>query len=136
MDRERLDSYDELPSGQRKYLSAYGWSFSKKLCDFAVSNMRDKSGNKIQPYTKDKVEQILKNNNIDLKKDNGYDCVYVANMAKADYLGSSLVNEQYLAKFIKDYIDDPDGYPGLPFTRYMADCIGSGTALIWEDFID
>jgi len=135
MDRERLDSYERLPAGQREYLSAYGWSFSKKLCEFAVSRMTDRNGKKIEPYTKEKVEQLLKTYGIQLKNDNGYDCVYVANMARADFFGSSIPNDQMLALFIRDYIDDPDGYSGLPLTRYVADCVGSGTALNWEDYL-
>ena len=32
-----------------------------------------------------------------------------------------------------DYIDDVDAYPGMPFTRFYADCIGSGTPILWEE---
>ena len=34
-----------------------------------------------------------------------------------------------------DYLDDPDGYRGLPFTRFYADCIGSGTPVMWEEML-
>lgn len=131
----RLDLYEKMPSGMPEYLSAYGWHFSKKACEAAVSKMKDRNGKKIEPYTKEKVEQLLKTYNIQLENDKAYDCVYVANMVKADYFGSSIPNEQYLALFIKDFIDDKDGYEGLPFTRYYADCIGSGNPLIWEDLM-
>lgn len=73
--------------------------------------------------------------NIKLEKDIGYDVVYVANMAKADYFGRSISNEQQLMMFVKDYIDDPDGYDGLPFTRFYADCIGLGRPIFWEDML-
>jgi hypothetical protein len=56
-------------------------------------------------------------------------------MAKADYMGSSIVDEVHLLKFIKDYIDDPDGYEGLPLTRYYADVIGKGITIDWEDML-
>lgn len=72
---------------------------------------------------------------IKLENDKGYDAVYVANMAKADYYGRSISNEQQLMMFVKDYIDDPDGYDGLPFTRFYADCIGSGRPIFWEDML-
>lgn len=42
---------------------------------------------------------------------------------------------KYQAKYIKDVIDDPDAYDGMPFTRFYADCIGSGTPINWEDMI-
>ena len=65
----------------------------------------------------------------------GYDYVYVANMCRADYMGSSIEDETHMAKFIKDYIEDPDAYDGMPFTRFYADCIGSGTPIPWSDLL-
>lgn len=131
---DRLDTYERLPNGMREYLSNYGWHFSKPLCEHAVSHMRNKEG-KINPYTNEQVHQMLKSNGIELKNDIGYDACYVANMAKADYWGTIITSEQQIVKFVKDYIDDPDGYEGIPLTRYYADCIGSGHPLMWEEFI-
>lgn len=136
----RKDSYEILPSGQREYLSNYGWHFSKKLCEWAVGKMEkeDANGNKkkLQPYTREQVEGMLKQQNIELKNNKSiYDAVYVANMAKSDYLGSSIPGEQYIVKFIKDYLDDPDGYEGIALTRFYADCNGKGLPLFWEDFM-
>ena len=136
----RLDSYDIYPSGMREYLSTYGWHFSKKMCEWAVSRMyKDGEENKpeqaIPNYTRERVDLLLKRFNLKLEKNKGYDDVYVANMCKFDFLGSSIDNEMKLAQFIKDYIDDADAYEGMPFTRFYADCIGSGTPIIWEDMI-
>ena len=63
----------------------------------------------ITPYTKETVENLLKANNVKLDSDFGYDAVYVANMAKADFYGSSISDDAHLAKFIKDYLDDVKG---------------------------
>ena len=84
---------------------------------------------KITPYTKDSLETMLKNNNIVIENDNTYDALYVLNMAKADYHGSSIVEELRLIRFVKDYLDDPDGYDGVALTRFYADCIGKGEAI-------
>ena len=51
----------------------------------------------ITPYTKETVENLLKANNIKLEGDVGYDAVYVANMAKADFYGSSISDDMHLA---------------------------------------
>lgn len=130
----RLDSRDKYPSGMEDYLAFNGWHFNKKMCDWAVSKMYKinvaKRKEYISPYTKETVENLLKANNIKLDKDVGYDAVYVANMAKADFYGSSISDDMHLAKFIKDYLDDPDGYDGIVFTRFYADCIGSGTPIM------
>ena len=136
---QRLDNYGKMPSGMKEYLEAYGWHFSKKMCEWAVLKMKvkDDTGKqkKLDALKKDEVEELLKKYAVKLEKDAGYDCVYVANMAKSDYYKSSIADEAHLALFIKDYIDDPDGYSGLPFTRFYADCIGSGTPIIWEDMM-
>ena len=136
----RLDNYGAYPSGMKEYLSIYGWHFSKKMCEWAVSRMyKDGEDNKpeqaIPNYTRERVDLLLKRFNLKLEKNKGYDDVYVANMCKFDFLGSSIDNEMKLAQFIKDYIDDADAYEGMPFTRFYADCIGSGTPIIWEDML-
>ena len=136
----RLDNYGAYPSGMKEYLSIYGWHFSKKMCDWAVSRMykKEEENKSEQPnsnYTRDKVDILLKRYDLKLENNKGYDDVYIANMCKFDFLGSSIDNEIKLAQFIKDYIDDADAYEGMPFTRFYADCIGSGTPIMWEDMI-
>ena len=130
----RLDAREKFPSGMEDYLAFNGWHFNKKMCDCAVSKMYKinvaKRKEYIAPYTKETVENLLKANSVKLDNDIGYDAVYVANMAKADFYGSSISDDMHLAKFIKDYLDDPDGYDGIVFTRFYADCIGSGTPII------
>lgn len=131
----RLDARDRFPSGMEDYLAFNGWHFNKKLCDWAVSKMSTSNGKLQQLYTKESVEALLKKCGITLNKDYGYDSVYVANMAKADYYGSSIPDETRLAKFIKDFIDDPDGYEEIAMTRFYADCIGKGISIPWEDVL-
>ena len=47
---DRLDTHENFPAGFREYLENYGWHFSKKMCEFAVSRMKDRNGKKIEPY--------------------------------------------------------------------------------------
>ena len=135
----RLDARDKFPSGMEEYLAQYGWHFSKKMCEWVTSNMykTDDSGKKIpiQVMSKKDVDSLLLSTGIKLENKIGYDYVFAANMCLADYLGSSVPDEQHLALFIKDYVDDPDGYPELPFTRFYADTIGLGLPINWEDMI-
>ncbi len=130
-----FDLYDNIPEDMKRYLGNYGFNFSKKMCDWAVSMMKTKDG-KITPISKEKVDELLNKYNISLEKDNGYNSVYVANMGKADYLSRSVPNENQLALFIKDYIDDPD-YPSTEkaFRHFFADMMGMGIAINWEDML-
>lgn len=133
----RLDSRGSFPTGMEQYLSFYGWHFSKKMEEWATASMyKEVNGVEtyITPYTKEDVEAIMKRSGEQLN-DVTYDEVYLANMAKADFLGSSIADEAHLAKFIRDNIMDPDGYEGMVFTRFYADCIGKGRAIHWEDVI-
>lgn len=131
----RLDSKDKFSDAFEEYLSRYGWHFSKKMCEWAASNMKKDDGKKIVPYTKEVVDMLLMKEKIELENKFGYDYVFVANMAKADFLGSSLPDEAHLIKYVKDYVDDYDGYSELPFTRFYADIIAKGIPIIWEDMI-
>ena len=134
----RLDSYKGYPEGMDEYLSYYGWHFSKKMCEWAVSRMYRLVNDrpvKIDPIKKEQLDEILKRYSVRLKNDKGYDAVYVANMCKADYLGRSVKDEGAMVQFIVDTIEDPDGYEGMVLTRFYADCIGSGTPINWEDML-
>ena len=90
---ERLDYYDILPEGMDKYLSYYGWHFSKKMCEWAVHNMIDRNGKPLVMADKESVEDMLKQHNVKLSNNKGYDAVFVYHMGKSDYLGSSIVDE-------------------------------------------
>lgn len=126
--------YDMKPSAMINYLRYNGPHFSEKLCDFAVSQMiRD--GKPIKPFTKEEVENMLKANGITLKNNALYDHVFVANMGKADYLGKSIANEKNLAMYVKDVIDDEDGYDGVPFNRWYADMSRKGKPIDWNEFL-
>lgn len=136
----RLDTHDDFPEGMKAYLRNYGFHFSKKMCDFAVSRMKYKNPQTgkveaLPPWEKEQVDALLEKFGIKLENKNGYDYVFVCNMGRSDYLQSSVPNEQYLAKYVKDVVDDPDGYPELPFNRYYADTIGLGIPIIWEDML-
>lgn len=120
------------------YLAAYGWHFSKKMCEWASSKMYKMNGDKksyITPYTKEHLDNLLAQYGMTLEGAKGYDAVYIANMCKADFFNSSIRGEVELIQYVKDVIEDPDAYEGMPFTRFYADCIGSGTPIQWDDMI-
>lgn len=133
---DRLDFYDITPKGMDAYLSAHGHHFSKPMLEWAVSMMRDKKGNRQSVPEKKKVDEKLNSYGIELSRDKGYyDSVYAWCMAKSDYFGSSIEDEMHLAKYVKDYIDDPDGNPTRPFDEFYVNCIAKGIDIPWGDVI-
>jgi hypothetical protein len=138
MIRDNFTRYDEYPQAMLTYLRNYGPHFNRKLYEFAVGKMTKMENGvekNIKPFTKENVDSILKVHNIDVKNGQLYDCAYVANMCKADFLGSSVIDERHLAMYIKDVIDDIDAPDGLVFNRFYADCCYSGVAIDWEEML-
>ena len=136
MERTDLTQYDIKPEAMINYLRYNGPHFNKKLLDFATSNMTKEGNIKITPFTKEDIDAKLKATNTQLKNNQLYDYVFVANMCKADYLGQSVPNnDTNLCLYIKNVIDDPDGYDGLPFNRWYADMCRKGIVINWEEMI-
>ena len=135
-----LTDYETLPRSQRIYMMHFGPHFNKALCHFAVSNMflDDEELQPIEPFTKEHIDEILASNNIRLANNRLYDYIFVANMAKADYMGEGgcLENEQQLARYIKNVIDDPDAKEGVTFARWLATMAVNGIEIEWSDILD
>lgn len=117
-----------------KYINIYGWHFSKELCQYAISLMK-KNNMPIESLSKEVIDQILLQYGVVLNNNIEYDYVFIANMCKADYYGSSILNEQQMALYIKDTIDDEDASNETTFRRWLATMEGNHQIINWEQFI-
>ena len=131
MNKLPLDIYDDRPTSMKRYLKYFGMHFNKKLCQFAVSKMDHGK----TPVQKEEVEAILNKYNVTLDNNELYDHVYVYNMGNNDYYGSSILDEKHLALYVKDVIDDKDGYDGIVFNRWYADMVSTGTPIEWSEML-
>lgn len=136
---ERMIDYC-IPEDMEQYLAYYGHHFNKKLCDFAVSKMKkeDKATGmpkKITPMKMEELKSLLEKNKVELESEDWYDALYLANMVKADLWGSSIEDDEHLAKYVEDVICDVDGYDGIVFSRYLADCAAKGIVIHWDMMI-
>lgn len=139
MERSSLDSVVRRPQEMVDYLAAYGWHFNRKASDYAAKCMK-KRGNggsmtKIEPCTKQEVEAMMEKHGIHLENDIMYDKVYVANMCKADFMGSSIMDELHMARYIKDVIDDPDAGDGTVMRRWYAGMVAAGMPVDWDSLL-
>lgn len=133
---ERMIDYC-IPEDMEQYLAYYGHHFNKKLCDFAVSKMKkeDKATGMpkaITPMQMEELKSLLEKNKVELESEDWYDALYLANMVKADLWGSSIEDEEHLAKYVEDVICDVDGYDGIVFCRFLADCSAKGYVIFWD----
>ena len=139
MYKESFNVYDELPEDMIIYLRYNGRHFNRRLCEFAINNMttRDNNGSEValEVITKEQLKDMLQQYNVRVNnKDNFYDAVYLANMCKADYLNSSILDYEHLCKFVKDTLDDIDGYDGIVFNRWYADMCSKGIVIDWYEY--
>lgn len=130
---DRFDIYAIRPAGLDAYLSYYGYHFSPAMARWAVSMMEFRK--RTDKMGKEDAEKLLADREIDFRKAKAHDLVYIANNVLADRWGSSVKDEDQLALAIKDELLDPDGYEGMAFTRFLADCNAKGIPIVWEDMI-
>lgn len=133
--RENFTAYETMPEDLAIYMSHNGPHFNKYACKFAVDQMYKDEDEEFKPFTKEQVDGFLQSYKVKVKNNHLYDGVYVANMCKADYLGSSVPTEEHVAKYIKDTLDDPDGAEGLVFNRWIADMKWLGIPIPWDEFV-
>ena len=138
--KQALDIYDDMPREMRRYLANNGWHFNKKACMYAVDlmkkeNQASKKLEKIEPFSKEQVEDMLKKYNVQISDTSNYDFVFAANMGKADYYKSSIPDEHHLALYVKDVIDDPDAGDGVTMRRWYATMIANGDMVDWEEIL-
>ena len=79
-----------MPEDMKHYLRYNGRHFNRKLCDFAISKMEStnpSTGEVVHVVRLDKeaVDALLKTYRVEIKNNQLYDYVYVANMCKADF---------------------------------------------------
>ena len=106
------------------------------MYEFAVSGMEKSSnGAKMEPLTKEEFQSRMKSAGIELQYDVMCDGMFVMSMAMSDFYGTSLLNDQQLAQYVKDYVDDIDQVDGFIFNRFYADCVLKGTPIDWEEML-
>lgn len=83
---------------------------------------------------KEDVDELLKSASVQIDCTD-HDYVYVANMAKADFLGGCLADNTAVAKYVSDVLSDEDQADGFIFNRFYADCARNGVGIPWEDVL-
>jgi hypothetical protein len=90
---------------------------------------------KVKPMTVDEFRSLMEKHKIDIGNNDLYNGMYIASMVRADFYGSSIEDEEHLAKYVEDVICDVDAAEGQVFARYLADCSVGGCIVHWEDMI-
>lgn len=116
-----------------EYVDQFGLHFNKKLYEWAVSMMTDRTGGNVPPMSKEQVSEWMRNNGVSLKNDKGHDAAYVRAMLYADCWGSSYTTDKQLALGVKDFLDDPDGTRTKAFDHFVVDMRSKGEPIFWDE---
>ena len=127
-----------ISASRAAYEDYYHGQFSKKLAEWAISNMevKDASGNMkpLQSTNIETVMQVLKMNNIQIDESMKYTAWYLFNMSRADYQ-KTLTNDIQRSNFVKETLFDPDCCPEAVLECFTAKMCTMGVPIFWEDFI-
>ena len=77
----------------------------------------------------------MKQFNVQVENNEGYDAVYVANMAKSDMDGSPLSDEKSQAMYVKMVIDDADAADGEIMACWYTKMIFRHNPVDWGMFL-
>lgn len=131
-----LDLRDYRPYWQDKYISLFGWHFTQEACEYAVSFMRKKNDKgdlvPVVPMKREEVDELLKKNSVTIQNKENHDYVFVANMARADVVGSSVPDEKHHALYIKNIADDADAGEGEIMRKWYAAMVSRGIYVDWR----
>ncbi len=139
--RVALDLYDEeMPDGMRKYLQHYGWHFTRKACEFAIGLLRKKNAatgkmEKVEYMAKEHVDAMLSKFGITLENNYDYDYVFIANLGKATLFKSSIADEQHLAMYVKDIIDNENIGDGEIMRQWDSSMVARGIPVDWYEML-
>lgn len=120
----------------KMYRQKHGEHFCDRLAEWASKRMKNANGESAHTWSVAQVESVF--NSIGLVKPETAtwgDVTYAANMAYADYFGSSLKTEADVIRQAYADVTDPDGYPGKVFNRWLSDVMGMQIQVPWQDFM-
>lgn len=128
-----------VSESREQYEDYYHGNFSKKLAQWAISNMKVKDKEtgtlkKLKPREINEMNEILKTNKITIPEKYIYTAWYLFNMSFADYPETITTDEQR-ANFIQETILDPDCKPEAVLECFTAKMCCLQIPIFWEDFI-
>lgn len=121
------------------YEDMYHGLFSKKLAEWAISNMetKDPATKTMKPIVvrkMDDVQKVLEENGVELPIEFIYTSWYLFNMAVADYQKTCKTDEQR-AMFVEETLCDPDGCPENVLDCFVTKMRNAKMPIYWEQMM-
>lgn len=121
------------------YEDYYHGQFSKRLAEWAISNMemKDPATKTMKPIIVrkiDDVQKVMEENKVELPMEFVYTAWYLFNMAVADY-PKTLKTDEQRTMFVEETLCDPDGCPENVLDCFVTKMCNAGVPIFWEQFI-
>ena len=117
------------------YAAKQGYHFTGETLEYALSKMQNTDGTNHR-FTINDVKNHIDNMGVETPiRSNIYDMTYTANMAYADFYPDIIPDERTCVKYALLVANDPDGYEGIEFCRWIADIMGKNVKVNWEQFV-
>ena len=128
-----------ISEGRAIYEDYWHGMFSKKLAEWAISNMEmsDPATKTLKPIVMrklDDVKQVLQENKVELPNEFAYTAWYLFNMCVADYPETCKTDEQR-ASFVEETLCDPDGMPENVLDCFVTKMCNAGVPFMWEEML-
>ncbi len=128
-----------ISEGEAIYQDQNHGLFSKRLAEWAISNMETKDQTtkelkRIKTPTLDETKELLEKYKIELPQEFVYTAWYLHAMSIADYPKTCKTDEQR-AMFIEETICDPDGMPDNVLSCFVAKMCNAEIPIFWENYL-
>lgn len=120
----------------QQYIEKHGRHFTAALADYVCGMMANADGTTHMWNTAEVAEAYRQTGRTDKGTLTDGDICYLANMAYADFYPSPLTSTSSCLEYAYRVATDPDGYNGLPFTRWLADMEAKGECLDFARFVE
>lgn len=128
-----------MSEGEAIYMDKNFGLFSKRLAEWAISNMetKDPTTKAMKPIsarTLEDVQSVLDEQKIEMPDEFLYTAWYLFNMAIADY-PKALKTDEQRAMFVEETICDPDGAPENVLACFVAKMCVAEIPIQWEKYL-
>lgn len=134
------NAYEEFKSENEhyeEYIEKYGYHFTDKLAELAISEMVTTSGGGKAKWTIAEVVAAVKAEHptLDFVHEVTHgDLAYAANMYYADFYPSAMTEADCI-KAAVNIADDVDGYEGQIFCRWLTDVMMKRKDVDWKHYL-
>lgn len=119
------------------YIKRHGYHFTPELADYVTRNHLINTDGSRHNWTTSQVKTAMETAGMkaNLLHMTWGDASYLANWYYSDEYPDILTSEPAVIRRAYRAAQDPDGYEGMTFYRWLSDVVGHGLEIDWKSFL-